>query len=115
VRLLAVPGINDTQCGFKAFRHEAAQDLFSRARLHVGDAEVSGPRVTGFDVEILYLARRQDYSIVEVPVYWEHVPGSKVQPIWDSFRMLSDVIRVRFNAVAGRYSDTSLIRREEVG
>ena len=103
VRLLAVPGIDDTQCGFKAFRREAAHDLFRRARLPAENREVRGPRVTGFDVEILYLARRRGYRIVEVPVYWEHVAGSKVQPLQDSFRMFADVLRVRWNALRGRY------------
>jgi hypothetical protein len=103
VRLLAVPGINDTQCGFKAFRRAAAYDLFQRAQLHARDREVTGPRVTGFDVEILYLARHRGYRIDEIPVYWEHVPGSKVRPFSDSFRMFADVLRVRWNAARGAY------------
>jgi glycosyltransferase involved in cell wall biosynthesis len=104
VRLLAVPGIDDTQCGFKAFRHQAAQDIFSRTLLHAGDGPVLGPRVTGFDVEVLFIARRSGYTVVEVPVYWEHVAGSKVQPLLDSFRMFADVLRVRWNALRGRYA-----------
>lgn len=103
VRLLAVPGINDTQCGFKAFHYDAARDLFSRARLHTGDAVVTGARVTGFDVEILHLARRRGYKIAEVPVFWEHVSGSKVHPLRDSIQMAGDVLRVRLNALMGRY------------
>jgi dolichyl-phosphate beta-glucosyltransferase len=103
VRALAVPGISDTQCGFKAFTREAAQDIFQRARLHTGDRLVRGPRVTGFDVEILYLARRLGYHVAEVPVFWAHVPGSKVQPFQDSFRMFLDVLRVRRNAILRRY------------
>jgi dolichyl-phosphate beta-glucosyltransferase len=104
VRLLAVPGINDTQCGFKAFRQEAAQNIFSRTLLHAGEGPVQGPRVTGFDVEVLFLARQVGYTVVEVPVYWEHVAGSKVQPLPDSFRMFADVLRVRWNALRGRYT-----------
>ncbi len=104
VRLLVVPGIDDTQCGFKAFRRTAAQDIFTRTILHAGDDPVRGPRVTGFDVEVLFLARQAGYTIAEVPVYWEHVAGSKVQPLPDSFRMFADVLRVRWNAIRGRYS-----------
>jgi glycosyltransferase involved in cell wall biosynthesis len=103
VRTLAVPGINDTQCGFKAFRQPVAQDLFRRARLYSGERIVSGPRVTGFDVEILYLARKRGYRIIEVPVQWRHVAGSKVQPVRDAARMFGDVAHVRFNALTGRY------------
>ncbi|HYI13962.1 MAG TPA: dolichyl-phosphate beta-glucosyltransferase [Thermomicrobiales bacterium] len=104
VRLLAVPGINDTQCGFKAFNREAAQVIFARTLLHAGEGPIQGPRVTGFDVEVLFIARQLGYTIVEVPVYWEHVAGSKVQPLPDSFRMFADVLRVRWNALRGRYN-----------
>lgn len=107
VRLIAVPGINDTQCGFKAFNAVVARDLFSSARLHAGERHVTGPRVTGFDVEILFLARKRGYDIVEIPVEWTHVAGSKVAPLGDSVRMFTDVLRVRYNALRGRYDGTS--------
>lgn len=110
VRLVAVSGINDTQCGFKAFRGEVACDLFSSARLYADDANVRGPRVTGFDVEILFLARKRGYDIVEVPVEWTHVAGSKVAPISDSVRMFADVLRVRYNAIRGYYDVDARMR-----
>lgn len=103
VRVVAVPGINDTQCGFKAFRRDAAQAIFSRTLLHAGTGPVRGPRVTGFDVEVLFIARALGCTVVEVPVYWKHAAGSKVQPLPDSFRMFVDVVRVRWNALRGRY------------
>ncbi len=103
VRFVAVPGINDTQCGFKAFDGQAARELFSAARLHTGARNVTGPRVTGFDVEILFLARKRGYDIAEIPVEWTHVAGSKVAPLSDSVRMFADVLRVRYNALRGHY------------
>jgi glycosyltransferase involved in cell wall biosynthesis len=103
VRTIAVPGINDTQCGFKAFRADTARDVFDRALLYTGDALVVGPRVTGFDVEILFIARRRRYRITEVPVYWMHVSGSKVRPFRDSIRMFTDVMHVRYLAMRGAY------------
>jgi glycosyltransferase involved in cell wall biosynthesis len=104
VQLLAVPGIQDTQCGFKLFTRAAAHDLFGRLRLYGDDAPlVRGPMVTGFDVELLFLARRRGYRIVEQPVQWQHVPGSKVDPLRDAARMLLDVIRVRLNDLRGIY------------
>lgn len=103
VRLIAVPGINDTQCGFKAFTATAGQDLFGAVLLHASGRNVRGPRVTGFDVEILFLARKRGYDIVEIPVEWTHVAGSKVAPIGDSVRMFADVLRVRINAFRGKY------------
>jgi dolichyl-phosphate beta-glucosyltransferase len=104
VRAIAVPGINDTQCGFKMFRHRVAQDVFSSLRLYDGSQEVTGPRVTGFDVEVLFVSRKRGYDIVEIPVQWRHVPGSKVAPLSDSVRMFADVIRVRLNDLRGRYT-----------
>src|SRR5688572_21463939 len=93
VRTLAVPGIDDTQCGLKCFSREAARELFSRQTIEG----------FGFDVEILFLARKRGYRIREVPVTWRHVPASRVDPIRDTLIMLSDVIRVRINDLLGRY------------
>jgi glycosyltransferase involved in cell wall biosynthesis len=104
VRVLAVPGIQDTQCGFKAFRCAAAQNIFSRLRLYADDAPVvRGSRVTGFDVEVLFLARKLGYTVAEVPVLWRHDRRSKVDPLRDSYRMFLDVVRVRLNYIMGRY------------
>ncbi len=102
VRALAVPGIDDTQCGFKAFRAETAREIFALTRLH-DPGDIRGPRVSGFDVEVLFIARRLGYRIATVPVYWEHVPGSKVRPLQDSALMFLDVVRVRLNALRGLY------------
>jgi dolichyl-phosphate beta-glucosyltransferase len=85
VKRLAVPGIADTQCGFKLFTEEAAQDLFSRIRMDG----------FSFDVELLLLARRCGYRIAEVPVNWTHQPGSKVRVVRDGLRMARDVFRIR--------------------
>jgi len=86
VKVFAVDGISDTQCGFKMFRREAAAAIFSRQRL-AGFA---------FDVEILFIARRLSLSIAEVPVNWVAQPGSKVNIIADSVRMQWDISRIRW-------------------
>lgn len=104
VQLLAVAGIEDTQCGFKAFRRDAGRLIFSLTRLYQDGKPVRGPRVTAFDVEILHIARHLRMEIAEVPVDWKHAPGSKVNPLIDSIRMLIDVIRVRVNAERGLYN-----------
>jgi dolichyl-phosphate beta-glucosyltransferase len=93
VQALAVPGIEDSQCGFKAFRTDTAKAIFSRQR-------IDG---FGFDVEVLYLARRLGYGIRVVPLEWEHKQNSSVAPVQDTLRMLSDVVRVRLNAWRGAY------------
>jgi dolichyl-phosphate beta-glucosyltransferase len=104
VQLVLLPGIKDTQCGFKAFRRGIARDLFQCVLLYTdGSHGVRGPLVTGFDVELLYLARKRNYRVYELPVVWRHVAGSKVRPGVDSMLMLRDVFHVRWNDMRGRY------------
>lgn len=93
VRLLAVPGIQDTQCGFKCFSRACAHEVFS-AQVIDGWA---------FDVEVLVIARRRGYSVVEVPIDWRYGPGSRVHPLRDSFAMVREVLRIRHYARSGRY------------
>jgi hypothetical protein len=108
VQLLIVPGLEDTQCGFKCFRREAAQVIFRRVRLYGASAgAVKGSMVTAFDVEVLYLARLFGYRVREEPVRWQYVPGSKVRPVADTLRMLWDVGRVWANGVLRRYRAAS--------
>ncbi len=82
---LVLRGVRDSQCGFKLFERQAAQDLFSRLTLEG----------FGFDVEVLYLARRLGYPIVEVGVRWEDDRDSKVRLWRDAPRMFTDLVRVR--------------------
>ena len=108
VRALALRGIQDTQCGFKAFTYDAAQHIFQAVQLYGADArQVRGPAVTAFDVEVLFLARKWGYTIREVPVTWRHVSGTKVNPLVDSWRLFMDVVRVRWNDLRGRYATVS--------
>jgi dolichyl-phosphate beta-glucosyltransferase len=85
VQWLADAGVADTQCGFKLFRSPVAQDLFSRMRMNG----------YSFDVEVLVMARRLGYGIVEVPVNWTHKPGSKIRLTSDALRMALDLFRIR--------------------
>ncbi len=108
IRLVALRGINDTQCGFKALRREVARDLFRRVRIYGDDAPiVRGAAVTAYDVELLFLAQRRGYSIAEVPVTWRYGTETKVNPLRDSWRNLRDVLRVRINDLCGRYDVAS--------
>jgi dolichyl-phosphate beta-glucosyltransferase len=93
VRLLAVKGVKDTQCGFKLFSAEAAEEVFP---LQTIDG-------FGFDVEILYVARRKGFRVAEVPVNWRDVTGSKVALLRDSLSMLRDVMAIRVRGARGRY------------
>ncbi|MGQ9555888.1 MAG: dolichyl-phosphate beta-glucosyltransferase [Anaerolineae bacterium] len=104
VRLLLMGQHKDTQCGFKGFTRQAAQDIFNSVRLYGPDAAIlTAPAVTGFDVELLYLAHRKGYRVTEIPVEWHYGPGSKVNPLRDSWRNFKDVLRVRLYALRGFY------------
>lgn len=85
VRLLVFPGIQDTQCGFKLFRGDAAKRVFAHRTID-GFA---------FDVEILYVARCLGMKAAEVPICWENDDASRVDPIRHSIEMLRDILKVR--------------------
>lgn len=105
IAAVALRGISDTQCGFKAMPRQVAQDLFRRVRIYADDAPLlRGAAVTAYDVELLFLARKAGYSIAEVPVRWQYGTETKVSPVRDSLRNLRDVLAVRLNDLRGRYS-----------
>jgi glycosyltransferase involved in cell wall biosynthesis len=94
VRTVAVPGMRDTQCGFKAFRGDVARTLFAVRR-------IDG---FGFDVEILRLAQRRGHHIVEVPVACEYHPTSSVRQFRHGVSMLIDLARIVWHDRSGHYS-----------
>lgn len=90
VQVLATPGIQDTQCGFKLYTHEAAHEVFSRCQL----------KGFSFDVEALFLAKRLGYRIAEIPVRWAHQEGAAAFPtraayLKQGLRMLRELVRIR--------------------
>ena len=93
IRLLVLPGLQDTQCGFKCIRAEVARDIFPYQTL------------TGwaFDVELLYIARRHAYELVEIPIDWYFNDDSKISVFRDSLRMFLDLLLIRRNARRGLY------------
>jgi dolichyl-phosphate beta-glucosyltransferase len=94
VKLLAVRGFQDTQCGFKCFRRPIALDLF-------GSQTING---WAFDVEVLFIAQQRGYSIVEVPIDWYYRANSRINPLRDSIEMVREVLRIRLNGWQGRYT-----------
>jgi dolichyl-phosphate beta-glucosyltransferase len=93
VRVMALPGLQDTQCGFKCFRSEVAEEVFSYQTL-------GG---MSFDVEVLFIARLRGYQIIEVPIHWYHNCDSRVRLLHDSLRMGLDLLTIRRNAARGLY------------
>jgi dolichyl-phosphate beta-glucosyltransferase len=98
VRTLLLPGIQDTQCGFKCLRREVAQELCAHQTIEGW----------GFDPELLVVARRRNNTIREVPITWRYMPGSKIRPVRNTLTMISDVIRIRRNAARGRYETAAV-------
>jgi glycosyltransferase involved in cell wall biosynthesis len=94
VRVMAIPGVQDTQCGFKAFRRDVVQEVFPLQTIHGW----------GFDVEVLFIALKKGYRLVEIPVTWRYFPNSRVSPIRDSIRTFADVIQIRWNSLMGKYN-----------
>ena len=95
IQTLILPGLNDTQCGFKCFRADVAKDVFSHQTL----------QGWSFDIELLYLARKRGYRIEEVPIHWYHHPETKVSAVRDAVQMIKDIFRIRANARRGLYKD----------
>jgi dolichyl-phosphate beta-glucosyltransferase len=84
----------DTQCGFKAFRHDAAQRVFPLQKIERW----------GFDPEILFLARRAGLRVEEVPVIWAHSEGTRLNPFRDGMRMFVEVLRIRWYSITREYT-----------
>lgn len=103
--VIGLPQIRDTQCGFKMFTKDAAQDIFSHLKkIHNGFKKIKGSSVTaGFDMELLYLALQEGYRIKEVSVDWLYVETRRVNPINDSIQGVIDLLRIRKNIMKGIY------------
>lgn len=92
-RALLGIGVSDVTCGFKGFRRRVALRLFEGARC----------RRWGFDAEILHLAQRENYEVLEVPVVWRDGEGSRVRLPFDAMRSLSELLAVRWRSTIGAY------------
>jgi len=84
----------DTQCGFKAFTRHAAQTVFQLQTIERW----------GFDPEILFIALKRGFRVVEVPVSWAHDARTRMSYLRDGFTMLEELLRVRWNAFTGHYN-----------
>ena len=93
IRALLLPDVKDTQCGFKMFSAKAAVELFSRQQV----------RRWGFDFEVLAIARRHGFQIVQVPVTWYNSADSRVRPLASAIGTLCELARIRWNLWAGKY------------
>lgn len=93
IQLFILPGLNDTQCGFKCFTREAARDLFGKQTLNGWS----------FDIELLFIARQRGYKITEVAIPWYYHEESKVHAVRDATQILLDIRTIRSNHEQGLY------------
>src|SRR5882724_8894508 len=98
LRLVLGMNYKDTQCGFKAFKRQAAEAVFPLQIIERW----------GFDPEILFLARRLGFRVDEVAVKWAHQENTKISPIRDGLRMFTELLTIRWYAVSGRYDGARL-------
>jgi glycosyltransferase involved in cell wall biosynthesis len=93
IRMLILPGLHDTQCGFKCFRAEVAEAIFPYQSLPGWS----------FDIEILFLARKRGFRIQEVPIHWYFDPETKLRAVNDAVKMLRDIFLIHWKDLRGRY------------
>lgn len=93
VRWILLPGLQDTQCGFKCFSAEVAEKVFPLQTL----------KGMSFDAEVLFIARKKGFQVQEIPIDWYFNPDSRVRLFQDSLHMALDLLLIRLNAVRGRY------------
>lgn len=104
VQGLLLPGIYDTQCGFKLFKRKAARDIFSVNKID-GFA---------FDVETLYIAKIRSYKITEIAINWANMEGSKVNVFVDSPKMFLEVLKIAISALFGAYRSKAAHDRQDL-
>lgn len=96
----------DTQTGFKAFTRKVAHDVFKKLKIFGRGGLIQGAAVkAGFDLEVLYVARKLGYKIAEVPVEWRYQGTMRVNPIKDSLDGIKDLLRIRWYALKGEYGE----------
>ena len=105
VRVLAVRGIQDTQCGFKMFTRESAHLTFALQKLDGWS----------FDVEALYIARRHNLRLVEIPIRWYYQTDSRVRPVQDTINMVRELLKIRRNGRRGMYDGGAPAAASEPG
>ena len=98
-RIILGLNFKDTQCGFKAFTHRAAQTILPLQRIERW----------GFDPEILFLARKFGFRVKEIPVRWGHVGGTRINPLMDGARMFQEMVRIRWYGVTGKYDGGAVV------
>ena len=95
----------DTQCGFKAFNRSSKEKIFPKIKNEWGVTHFKGGAVNaGFDVEVLFLAKKFEFKIAEVSVEWNYVDTERVQFIKDAAAALYDILRIRWNDLKGKYT-----------
>lgn len=104
VQVVLLPGIRDSQCGFKSFKNNVARKVFTNLKV-TKTGKVTGGYMGAFDVEALFLAKKLGCRIAQVPVEWMKVEGTRLNPVTEPIKMAIDTFRVRLFDILGRYND----------
>lgn len=102
VQVLLVPGIHDSQCGFKSFKNAAAKTIFQNL-LVTNQDKVVGGYMGAWDVEALFLANKMGYKIAQMPVQWRNIEGTRLNPVTEPLKMLRDIVKIRLYDLMGKY------------
>jgi hypothetical protein len=103
VQIFALPGVLDSQCGFKLLSAKASEDLFRNLYIYSGKSEINSAFTGAFDVELLFLAKKYGYKFKEVAIKWKHYQTDRVSPIKDSILMLIDILKIRWADLTKKY------------
>ena len=102
--VFALPGISDSQCGFKLFTKKSAKDIFGRMQIYGANTkETKGTYFGAWDVEVLFLAKKLGYKIKQISVTWVYVKSKKFNLVTNSVKMARDVLKIRINDIRGKY------------
>lgn len=106
VQIVALPGILDSQCGFKSFKREVAKKIFSNLKVSRAK-KITGGYMGAFDVEVLFLSRKFGFNLVQLPVNWIKVPSEKLNVWREPVLMARDTFRIRLYDILGWYEKPS--------
>lgn len=103
VQFIALPGIRDSQCGFKSFTAQATTNVFSHLKVCLPQGTITGGYMGAFDVEVLFLALKRGYSLTQIPVSWIKVPSDKLNVWKEPLMMVRDTLKIRLWDILGMY------------
>lgn len=101
VQLFLSYGIHDTQCGFKLLKKTVFEGI--SPKIKIGRTKAATAYTGAFDAEIIFLAKKLGFKVIEIPVFWKHVKTTRVSPFKDSLKMFQEIVKIRLYDFLGAY------------